>query len=195
ELTWSQDPGPLDSLQVLDIFRKKTAPAFEVALQLGAIAAGRDEQTKSAISQYSESLGVAYQIRDDIDDIDSEYEPDDIGSMRPSLPLALLYERTKAKPDERAVVERAWRRSASEDDLTEVRRLLESYEIRHRCQVLQESYKEQAVRALASVEHASLKGLLRRVISKIFTIEIQGWCRESESRDAASREAVAESVG
>ena len=100
--------------------------------------------------------------------------------MRPSLPLALLYERIKAKQEERAVVERSWRRNSSSDDLAEVRRLLEAYDVRHRCHVLQESYKEEAVRALASVEHASLKGLLRRVISKIFTIEVQGWCSEFE---------------
>src|SRR3954462_2017813 len=37
ELCWARRPAPLSSLQVLDIFRQKTAPAFAVALQLGAI--------------------------------------------------------------------------------------------------------------------------------------------------------------
>src|SRR5207244_208020 len=37
ELCWRGEPKALTSLQVLDIFRKKTAPAFEVALRLGAI--------------------------------------------------------------------------------------------------------------------------------------------------------------
>src|SRR3954470_9019096 len=40
ELCWARQPAPLSSLQVLDIFRQKTAPAFAVALQLGAIYAG-----------------------------------------------------------------------------------------------------------------------------------------------------------
>ena len=35
ELVWAKTPAPLTSLQVLDIFRQKTAPAFEVALRLG----------------------------------------------------------------------------------------------------------------------------------------------------------------
>src|SRR5207244_2713110 len=43
ELCWTQHPEPLSSLAVLDIFRKKTAPAFEVALQLGAIYANNWE--------------------------------------------------------------------------------------------------------------------------------------------------------
>ena len=31
ELLWTRDPEPLSTLEVLDVFRKKTAPAFEVA--------------------------------------------------------------------------------------------------------------------------------------------------------------------
>src|SRR5437867_1069084 len=40
ELCWVRNPQQLSSLQVLDIFRQKTAPAFEVALRLGAAYAG-----------------------------------------------------------------------------------------------------------------------------------------------------------
>src|SRR5207302_38560 len=40
ELCWARTPQPLTSVQVLDIFRQKTAPAFEVALRLGAAYAG-----------------------------------------------------------------------------------------------------------------------------------------------------------
>jgi geranylgeranyl diphosphate synthase, type II len=227
ELVWTRNPQPLNSLQVLDIFRQKTAPAFDVALQLGALFAGDTRESPSGgqplengrfngngshtqgadaprsgmgvmaelIAKYSESLGIAYQIRDDLDDLDNDEEPDDILAMRPSLPLALLYERTKAKPEQRAVVERAWRRTASAEDLEDVRRLMEEYDIRQRCQVLQESYKEEAIRALANIDSASLKGLLRRVISKIFTIEVQGWCSEFESRNAASGAALPQDAG
>ncbi len=181
ELTWTRNPRPLKSRDVLEIFRRKTAPAFDVALQLGAVAAGADEETLRIITQYSEALGIAYQIRDDLQDLDSGDEPDDIMAMRPTLPLAILYERTIAREDERAIVEKVWTRSASAEDLASVRRLLDEYDVRTRCRVLQESYKEEAIRALSQLEDASLKGLLRRVISKIFLIEIQGWCRESES--------------
>jgi geranylgeranyl diphosphate synthase type II len=66
ELAWMHTPGPLTVKQVLDIFRMKTAPAFEVALNLGAILAGCDEQVAAVLRQYSESLGIAYQIRDDL---------------------------------------------------------------------------------------------------------------------------------
>ena len=61
-----------------------------------------------------------------------------------------------------------------------------------RCRQLLDAYKEQAVRSLPELRNASLKGLLRRVIGKIFTLEVQGWCSEFETRNAASRQAVAE---
>jgi len=57
-----------------------------------------------------------------------------------------------------------------------------------------EGYKEEAVRTLKEIEHASLKGLLRRVIGKIFSVEIKGWCSEFEARNAASGEARAEAA-
>ena len=49
ELIWAQHPEPLKSAQVLEIFRQKTAPAFAVALQLGAAYAGKLEEVASSI--------------------------------------------------------------------------------------------------------------------------------------------------
>jgi geranylgeranyl diphosphate synthase type II len=195
ELNWTRHPQPLDSLQVLNIFRRKTAPAFEVALLLGAYYGGCDQQTAAAISRYSESLGIAYQIRDDLEDIDGVDEPDDIQAMRPSLPLALLLERTKAKAEQKAIVEKAWRRNAQPQELAQIRTLLEEHGVIPRCKTLQESYKEQAIRSLSEVRNSSLKGLLRRVISKMFVFEVEGWCSEFESRNAASREVVEQVAG
>src|SRR5688572_12435822 len=50
ELCWARGPQPLTQHQVLEIFRKKTAPAFEVALRLGLLCAG--------IEQHAEVEGV-----------------------------------------------------------------------------------------------------------------------------------------
>ena len=69
---------------------------------------------------------------------------------------------------------------------------MKELDIEHRCRVLMESYKEEAVRALGELENASLKGLLRRVLSKIFTLELKGWCSEFEARNAPSGEVSAD---
>ena len=53
-----------------------------------------------------------------------------------------------------------------------------------KCLLMLETYKETAIRSLAEVENANLKGLLRRVIGKIFNdLEIKGWCREFEVKN------------
>jgi len=75
-----------------------------------------------------------------------------------------------------------------------MRNVLDSVDAAGRCRQLLEAYKEQAIRVLPELHNASLKGLLRRVIGKIFALEVQGWCSEFETRNAASREAVAQSA-
>ncbi len=54
--------------QIIAIFKGKTAPAFEVALLMGALAAKAEPALRQVLSQFSESFGIAYQIRDDIED-------------------------------------------------------------------------------------------------------------------------------
>jgi len=81
----------------------------------------------------------------------------------------------------------------SGDQFRNVRKCQASFE--ERCHGLLDSYKEEAIRSLADLENASLKGLLRRVVSKIFTLEIKGWCSEFEARNAAGREAGAQVAG
>jgi len=195
ELAWARDPQPLRSAEVLDIFRRKTSPAFEVALRLGAILGGGEGAIASVLSRYSNALGIAYQIRDDIQDMTEGEDPSDLQVMRPTLPLAILNEKVLSQPADRALVERAWRRQCSNEELEEVRRLMESYEVEHRCQVLQESFKEEALRALGELQTSSLKGLLRRVVSKIFSVEIRSWCSEFEARNAPGGPAGAEVTG
>ena len=163
ELAWTRSPRSLSVDQVLEIFRTKTSPAFRVALSLGAALGGADTETQEVLRRYSDALGIAYQIRDDIEDLKT-----DAGvsgqAARPSLPMALALERKKSVRDP---------------------------SVEDRARGMLEAYKEEAVRTLPALQNASLKGLLRRVIGKIFRVEIQGWCSEFETRDAAGRPAGA----
>jgi geranylgeranyl pyrophosphate synthase len=193
ELLWARSPRPLSSLEVLEIFRRKTAPAFNVALQIGAAYAGHGEELAEVLRRYSDALGIAYQIQDDLDDLAEESDADDLTALRPSLPLALAHERTKGEA--RKLLDAVWRRTATDSQREQARQVLKELDIEARCRTLLESYKEEAIRALADLEYASLKGLLRRVISKIFKIQLQGWCSEFEARNAPGRPSGAEAVG
>ena len=53
-----------------------------------------------------------------------------------------------------------------------------------RARTLLETYKEEAIRCLRDLENPNLKGLLRRVLGKIFNdVEIKGWCKEQELKN------------
>jgi geranylgeranyl pyrophosphate synthase len=189
ELWWTRHPKPLSSLEVLDIFRQKTAPAFEVALAVGTLYAGADEEMGSPLAKYSEAIGIAYQIRDDLQDLAGG--AGDICGGRPSLPLAVGLERGRAHDEHAAVLAPAWRRQARSEEAREaVLGSLAALKVQERCDALLQGYKEEAIRSLSAIEHPSLKGLLRRVVGKIFNdLEVKGWCSEFEARNAAGRAA------
>lgn len=192
ELCWSRKQRPMGVQEVLGIFRQKTAPAFEVALRLGAAYAEAGDDVHEVLTRYSEALGIAYQIRDDLDDLSAEAGA--AGKPKPTLPLAEAFDR--ARGDDRAFLERVWTAPVtSPADAARVRALLEQLSIQDRCRQLLESYKEAAVRSLPELHNPSLKGLLRRVIGKIFRVEIQGWCSEFEARNVAGSETVAQVAG
>jgi geranylgeranyl diphosphate synthase type I len=50
----------------LQLARRKTGALFRAAAELGAIAADADPDTVAAFGQYAESVGVAFQMRDDV---------------------------------------------------------------------------------------------------------------------------------
>jgi hypothetical protein len=66
-----------------------------------------------------------------------------------------------------------------------MREVLNRLGVEQRCRQQLESWKEAAVQSLTDLRNPSLKGLLRRVVAKIFRVEIQGWCSEFEARNAA----------
>ncbi len=192
ELVWANNPMPLTPVEVVEIHRRKTAPAFEVALRLGAAFAGADDSVHEILTKYSEALGIAYQIRDDLDDVLNPADGDDLIAARPSFPLALAYER--AKGEDREILEAIWYRRDGAD-VAAAREIIHRLGAVDRSKQMLESYKEEAVRTLMAVQNPSLKGLLRRVISKIFSIEVKGWCSEFEARNVAGREALAPAAG
>ena len=165
ELCWARRPEPLSVEAVLDIFRRKTSPAFEVALRLGAIAADATDEVWDVLHRCSEALGIAYQIADDLKDLCSDDGPSDVAAMRPSILLAIAHER--AGPGDREFFDAVWRR-ASDAPADEIRRRLEALGVEDEARRLLVDYEARATRSLEPLTSADLKGLLRRVVFRIF---------------------------
>jgi geranylgeranyl diphosphate synthase, type II len=180
ELVWIRTPRPMAVSEVLDIFRLKTAPAFEVALTLGAILAGADEKVLDALKQYSDSLGIAYQIRDDLDDLYSTHSEEIFACKRPSIFQAVAYE--NAVETDKRQIGRLMELSMTGPDSEYLMRIIRSPLVEASALDLLEAYKSQAISSCISLKNASLKGILRRVIGKMFNeFDMLGCYQDSAS--------------
>lgn len=164
ELCWMRQPSALSSRKVLEMFRRKTAPAFEVALRLGAICGGASEEVSPVLKAFSESLGIAYQIRDDLEDFHGN--ANDVDAMRPSILHALAYE--SATGEAKELLTRAWKKVAEESQPNPlIREMMARQHVEEKARQLLEYYRNQAVRSLSPLRNAQLKSLLRRLVGKI----------------------------
>jgi geranylgeranyl pyrophosphate synthase len=98
ELLWrdARDKS-LTALDALKIYALKTAPAFEAALYAGIRLAAPADEYEKPVTEFSKSLGIAFQILNDLED----WTPDednklvigqDVLAARPTLLLALALE-------------------------------------------------------------------------------------------------------
>jgi len=167
ELSWMRQPKPLSSQEVIDIFCRKTSPAFTVALQLGAIYAGSGEELGRILSQYSQALGVAYQISDDLHDFIGVGRDNDLAALRPSLILALAYER--AQGQDRSLLEAIWRRTQRLNDSPQkVAEIITRLKVPAAAEELIACYQAKAIASAAGIDKTEVKALLQRIVDKIF---------------------------
>ena len=158
ELCWARTPLPLSCAEVLDIFRQKTAPAFEVALRLGAFLGGAEADVHEILTRYSEVLGIAYQISDDLEDFTSARDSHDLRASRPSVVLALAHERATTV-DERKLTDALWRRKRVYDEVEkEFERLSTRCGVLPAAEELLRTHSTRAMAALDRLANPNLKG-------------------------------------
>ncbi len=167
ELAARQRSKPPAVAETIEIFRCKTSPAFGVALQLGGIPAGADAGTLKLFERYSDALGIAYQIRDDLDDLYAGYEHVDAESIRASILVSIGYYDPGVR--ERHVLEAIWNRSLNPaDTVVQLERILIDGNVVEKAEAMMQQWRGRAVECLAELDNGDLKGLLRRVVCKLF---------------------------
>lgn len=168
ELCWMRKPVPLSTAQVLDIFRLKTAPSFEVVFRLGAICGGATPAEHSILKAYSEAMGIAYQILDDLQDFKSGGDVDDVRSGRPSIVVAAACE--QAGEADRRILEAAWcgRQALNGAGAESVRELIVRNGGEEKAKAFLEAYKDKALRSLRPLGNRNLKLLLHRIVAMVF---------------------------
>jgi geranylgeranyl pyrophosphate synthase len=82
--------GTVRVAHYLLLARAKTGALVRIAARLGAITAAAGPSAEAALGDWASELGVAYQIRNDLDDLDAGMC--DVAACRPTYPLVLALE-------------------------------------------------------------------------------------------------------
>lgn len=96
------------------VARAKTGALLRIAARLGAIAAAADPARETVLGEWASEIAVAYQIRNDVDDLTAAMR--DVATCRPTLPLLLVLEEggsAAAVLRSQLGHERAWTRGPS----------------------------------------------------------------------------------
>ncbi|BEV73206.1 polyprenyl synthetase family protein [Paludibacterium sp. THUN1379] len=101
----------VDEASYLQVIEFKTAKLFEAACRVGALIAGADLQTETAMADYGRYLGCAFQIIDDVLDYSGDADTigkslgDDLAEGKPTLPL--IYTMQHGTPEQSECVRQA----------------------------------------------------------------------------------------
>ncbi|WP_372642160.1 polyprenyl synthetase family protein [Ancylomarina sp.] len=163
ELLWRLNKKLLSVDKIINIFSLKTSPAFEVALKFGAIISDADDEVMNVLTDYSSAMGIAYQIKDDLDDFNLENIGNAFNTIQPSLVTAIINRKYPNKME-------AWFKAfQNEDDLSKKEIWMQT-EIREgikEAEQMLEDYKLKALSSLSNLKSPALKILLTRLLNKI----------------------------
>jgi geranylgeranyl pyrophosphate synthase len=88
--------NPFDKDEYIETIKLKTAALYRACGRLGAITADATTDTMRIVSDYSEKVGIAFQITDDLVDIYKSLNEDvplgDVKEGKSSLPIILAYQ-------------------------------------------------------------------------------------------------------
>ncbi len=128
--------------------RAKTGGLARIAARLGAIAAGADNARETALAGWAGELGVAFQIRDDLDDLDEGLR--DFAAGRVTYPLLVALERLPVESRER-LTSSFGAGSAAGDGRHDIVAVLRAQEIVEECRAAGTAVATQAIAYLEAL--------------------------------------------
>lgn len=162
ELYWVHNPWQLSVEDILNIYHQKTAPAFKVALLFGALSAGAKDDVCQVLEKFSEMLGIAYQIKDDIEDFDKLAETRPVPSILISLALGKL---PQDSPFEKlSLFKNGYFEPTAFNIIKDV---VSRLNLKDEAQELFQKYKTETLNSLEPLKSYRLKSMLFQVAYKI----------------------------
>ena len=152
--------GKLSTNEVLQIFQQKTGEAVKIALLLGAIIGGAPSEDLLQLEKFSEDFGIAYQIRDDLNEF-REINDQSHALNFPFL-MALLNNQGKNK-------EKDLKNSIKTIDLELLKKMVNEYKIEDEAKTFLDNYVEDCYQRLDKLQNMRLRLSLYRIMGKIFS--------------------------
>jgi len=148
--------------KIIKVFEQKTASAFRVSLILGAIAADADHLTIEMLDNFSRNIGIAYQIKDDIDDYNSSHG--DIEKRKISVMISMLF----SSLDDPGKVNLS--NALKINDFVSIYRDIELLKLKEKAILLLKDYIRYAVESVEKLENTGLKIALHGILGKMFSV-------------------------
>lgn len=147
--------------EVLTVFDQKTAAAFKVSLLLGAVAAGTDEATCQLLTRISHHIGLAFQLKDDLEDF-NQSDNKALHFEDTSVLLSMFL-------DIAEVADKAFLHAATRNnDADKIGSLLEKYEISAMIRKEIISHLSEIDLCLGELQNVKLKLALHEIVGKTF---------------------------
>ncbi|HAH25652.1 MAG TPA: hypothetical protein DCL77_18160 [Prolixibacteraceae bacterium] len=144
----------------LEIFERKTGSAIRVALLLGAVAADAPANDLAILKTFSGVFGMAYQIKDDLDEFREANEHTHPGDY--PLLLSLLFQHSEGISHENIL------RLYLENNREQLDVLIREKEIDQKADHLLQEFTGKAYRELDKLENLKMKLSLYTMLGKIF---------------------------
>ena len=149
---------------MLHIFKLKTGEAVKVALLIGAIAGKASREEQMLLAQFSEHFGIAYQIRDDLNEYRDELHTGNLFDF-PFL-LALL-------KDEFQDGGQAFSQMLTDNSLLVFRENMKKFDAEEKAEQYLRKYVKQCYTDLDNLKNQKLRLGLYNVMGKIFKEKVR----------------------
>jgi heptaprenyl diphosphate synthase len=153
-----------DPLQhYLDVLRDKTGSLIALSARLGAMLSGADESYQQPLQLFGERVGVAFQLMDDIIDIESTKEQSgkvsgtDLLAGVPTLPTLLL---ANYQDEDSKALLALIQSELTLEQLPEVLQKLRQHPVMTEARLATEAWAERAIEAIAPLPDGSVKSAL-----------------------------------
>ncbi len=172
ELLWRDSlDQAIPPLEALKIYSLKTSPAFEAAVHTGLRLAGPAESYREAIGGFARSLGVAFQILNDLNDWQGDENNKrrsggDVLGARPTVLLALAFEALSER--DRAELSRLVRSQTDSAEAVErVRQLYNQAGVFDKAAQLVDKYRQRAEAIADEIQPEELRRLLYYLVDTV----------------------------